>query len=1026
MRSSARASYSLLFFLSGATGLIYQLLWIRLLYQTFGSTIQSVTTVVAAFMGGLGLGAWLLGRFADRQSRPAAVYGWLELGIAAFAVLSPLVLRGAHATYLAIAGGLGWTGAPSVALRFGLAAFVLLVPATMMGGTLPVLTRAFMGDDRGALPAALGRLYGINTLGAVLGVALAGFVLIEHLGIARSLWLTALVNAGLGVLAIYLARPVTPMRPVAAVAARPRTALAAVALVLLGITAFASLLDEIAWTRVLVMIVGGSTYAFTLVLMMFLLGIGIGSALVARRRGDAGDTAATAALAQAVTAAGAALLLLLLLALPVYIAAVFQVPFLSATARLALMGLAIGAVLVVPTVGMGMTFPLLTDIVAAADAARGADVGRAYALNTVGSILGAAVTGFVLIAALGSDRTLRLGVLLSAGAALALAALAARGVPEDSAEHHRRRGRIAASGLLAALGMGVALAAPGWSTRLIDLGPTIYARTPMDRAALTAFLEHRGARQLTFHEGPNATVSVWESESGRTLKVNGKADASDRGDMDTQIMVGLAPAVARPGAASALVIGHGSGVTARTLADVPGMRRVRVVEIEPAVLEVDRFFVHVNDSVLSRPAVQSVVDDARSALQLTRDSFDIIVSEPSNPWVAGVATLYTPEFFRIVRRRLASDGVFGQWIQLYQLPLPVMAGIVRNMRAVFPHVQVWFGSPTDVVVLASAVPLAPDTVWRARLVGPEGSHHALARDWLGMSAASDFSGRFLLADSGVAALISRATLEHGDDHPRLEYVAARRFLDGEDHGAVFDSLVALALAVGEGATPVQRARVLSGRRGDVRSWAYIDAVRRAQPDVPEWAIRGARVQLALRDTAAADSALRRVAREFPGRFADVDLLLGQIAASRHDAATARAHLTWALTHGADTTQTLATLALVETHSGNWSAAAGLVVQALRTAEPSFRRPFPYAELGDAVALLATNGPPAIADTLSGLLVNGRAGWSRAHAIRAAAALRAGRCDVASDHFAELAAFGIRDFDVRGLLERCRRGEREGS
>ncbi len=1023
MRSSARASYSLLFFLSGATGLIYQLLWIRMLYQTFGSTIQSVTTVVAAFMGGLGLGAWLLGRFADRQSRPAAVYGWLELGIAAFAVVSPLVLRGAHAIYLTVAGGLGWTGTPSVMLRFGLAALVLLVPTTLMGGTLPVLTRAFMGDDRHALPAALGRLYGINTLGAVLGAALAGFALIEHLGIARSLWLTAAVNAGLGALAIRLARPITPVRPAATVAARPATTLVAVALVLLGVSAFASLLDEIAWTRVLVMIVGGSTYAFTLVLMMFLLGIGVGSALVARRRADAGDTAATAALAQGVTAAGAALLLLLLLALPVYIAAIFQVPFLSATARLGLMGLAIGVVLVVPTVGMGMTFPLLTDIVATADAARGADVGRAYALNTIGSILGAAVTGFVLITVLGSDLTLRLGVLLSAGTALLLATLAAHGVPEDSAEHRRRRTRVAAAGLLAALGIGVAVAAPGWSTRLIDLGPTIYARTPMDRVALTAFLEHRGARQLAFHEGPNATVSVWESESGRSLKVNGKADASDRGDMDTQIMVGLAPAMARPGAASALVIGYGSGVTARVLATVPGMRRVRIVEIEPSVLKVDRFFVHVNDSVLSRPVVQSVIDDARSALQLTRDSFDIIVSEPSNPWVAGVATLYTPEFFRIVRRRLAPTGVFGQWIQLYQLPLPVMAGIVRNMRAVFPHVQVWFGSPADVVILASAVPLVPDTTWRDRLVGPGGPHHVLARDWLGMAAAGDFDGRFLLADSGVAVLISRATLEHGDDHPRLEYVAARRFLDGQDHGTAFDSLVAIALAVGEGATPMQRARVLSGRQGDVRGRSYVDGVRRAQPDAPVWAVRGARMHLALRDTAAADSALRRVAREFPGRFAEVDLLLGQIAASRHDAAGARGHLARALTGGADTTQTLATLALVEAQSSNWSATAALVVQALRSAEPSFRRPFPYAELGDAVAMLATDGPPALADTLSALLVSGREGWSRAHAIRAAGALRAGRCEVARDHFVELAAFGIRDIDARGLLERCRRGER---
>src|SRR5207302_4830972 len=160
--------------------------------------------------------------------------------------------------------------------------------------------------------------------------------------------------------------------------------------------------------------------------------------------------------------------------------------------------------------------------------------------------------------------------------------------------------------------------ASGWSARLIELGPTIYARDPMSPAALQGFLAHRGARQLAFREGWNATVSVWEGLTGRTLRVNGKVDASDQGDMDTQIMLGLAPAAARPGPASALVIGYGSGVTTRVLADVPGMQRVRVVEIEPAVLAMSRLFVRVNDTVLARRNVSVVVDDARSALQIDR------------------------------------------------------------------------------------------------------------------------------------------------------------------------------------------------------------------------------------------------------------------------------------------------------------------------------------------------------------------------------------------------------------------------
>src|SRR5438128_350857 len=199
MRSSAARAYSLLFFLSGATGLVYELLWVRVLYQTFGSTIQSVTTVVAAYMGGLGIGAWLFGRHADRHPRPAVLYGLLEIAIAAFGLVSPLVLALAHRLYIGIAGTLPLGGAVSVALRFGLAALVLLVPTTLMGGTLPVLTRAFMGADRGELQRSVGLLYGLNTLGAVTGTALAGFVLIEFAGIRASLWGTAAVNLVVGV-----------------------------------------------------------------------------------------------------------------------------------------------------------------------------------------------------------------------------------------------------------------------------------------------------------------------------------------------------------------------------------------------------------------------------------------------------------------------------------------------------------------------------------------------------------------------------------------------------------------------------------------------------------------------------------------------------------------------------------------------------------------------------------------------------------------------------------------------------------
>ncbi len=1025
MRSSAALAYRLLFFLSGATGLVYQVLWIRVLYHTFGSTIQSVTTVVAAYMGGLGLGAWWLGSRADRQPRPATLYGWIEIAVGVYAILSPFILGLAHWIYIGVAGALGLGGAWSVTLRFGLAALVLLVPTTMMGATLPILTRAFMRDDRELLKPELGKLYGINTLGAMAGTAVAGFVLIEQVGIRLSLWATAAVNIALGLVAIALSRPfapvaATPPRPADAAADAGAAMLRRAALLLLALTAFASLLDEIAWTRVLVMIVGGSTYAFTLILLVFLLGIGIGSEIVARRSSSPADTAVNAGLAQSVTALGAAVLFLVFNALPVYIISVFQVQYLSAATRLLLMGGVVGLVVLLPAIGMGMTFPLLTDLAAGRDRARAADVGLAYGLNTIGSIAGTVLTGFVFVVLLGTAMTLRLGLLINAGAAIALAMLAVRGLVYGSPEHRRLRPRALATVVLASLGLGAAIGAPAWSTRLIDLGPTIYARAPMSREELDAFLSHRGGRQLEYREGRNTTVSVWESERSRHLKVSGKTDASDYGDMDTQLMLGLAPAAARAGARSAFVVGFGSGVTAGVLARVPGMERVRVVELEPAVLEMEPYFRHVNRDVLSRPNVRAIVDDARSALQLTRERFDVIVSEPSNPWLAGVATLYTPEFFRIVRSRLSDDGVFCQWVQLYQLPLPVLAGIVRNVQQVFPHVEVWFGGAQDVLVLGSGRPFSYEADWLARLVGPGAPLAGDARAWLGLRSPGDYFGRFVLGARGVERLVKRATLAHSDDRPQLEFVAARRFIETSGGSALLDSLLALRVPSDiEGRTDVFRmTRVLGHTVGGL---PYADSARRAQPDAWEWDLIAARIRLATGDTTAAEAGLARVLRRVP-REPEALLLTALIAVGREPSAAARARLQQALVAGADTARAWAALALLATRDSSWAAAAS----ALRRAFAARRYTRAYAaaadHLGQALSTFAQHGPAVAADSVLAEALAVHPGWARLYELRAISALRAGHCDAAIDAFSTLLDFGVRRPDAPQRVARCLAGE----
>jgi spermidine synthase len=1029
MRIKPALVYSILFFLSGATGLVYELLWVRVLYQSFGSTIQSVTTVVAAYMGGLGLGAWGFGRIADRSTNPARLYGWLEIAIGVFGIISPLVLGLAHWIYIGTAGALALQGSGSVALRFGLAALVLLIPTTLMGGTLPVLTRALMGHDRALLKPSLGRLYGLNTLGAMTGTAVAGFFLIEFVGVRASLFATAALNLGIGVAAIRFGRDQE-------VVLEPSTGnnlhqppptstpLHNLALVLLALTAFASLLNEIAWTRVLVMIVGGSTYAFTLVLLVFLLGIGLGSVIVARRSLPPGETAAAAGVAQGVTGVGAALLFLFFGFLPTYIIAVFQLQGLDAASRLLLMGVAVGAVVLIPAIGMGMSFPLLTDLTARPGHARGADVGAAYALNTIGSILGAVLTGFVLVSVLGTQATLRLGLVLNGLASLTLAGFAGRGIAEGSTEDRRLRVRVLSAGILGMLAIVVAVAGPGWSTRLIDLGPTIYARHRMDKSARDQFLAHRGARQLSFREGPNATVSVWESESGRSLRVNGKVDASDRGDMDTQIMIGLAPVVARPAAKSAFLIGYGTGVTAHVLASVPGMTRVKVVEIEPEVVEADSLFRAVNDSVLFRPNVRVVIDDARSALQLDRERYDIIVSEPSNPWVAGIATLYTPEFFRIARARLADDGVFCQWVQLYQLPLPIVAGIVRSLREVFPHVNIWFGGTADLLVVGSSQPLRYDQQWLAQLIGPGGQMHSLGREWLNLESTSQYFGRRLLGEAGVSRLVELARFEHTDNRPRLEFVAARRFLDPTTAVyVVFDSVVRLADREDDTA-PLDMIRVLAARRTDQGVLQYLDAARRAQPDVGEWTLRTAGVRLALGDTAAADSLLNVAiaqTKRTGDTWADALQMRALLAAARNQPFAAAA-LREAMVAGADTAQARAALSLLAVRSSRWGEGASHAREALAAARGTYRHPYPGEFLSQALTQIALDGPALLADSLLHYAVTRRPGSARYLELAAVAAIRAGRCEDAAASFVELIDFAVRREDGPALVRGCWAGQ----
>ena len=1029
-----RAVFGLLFLVSGATGLVYELVWTRDLYLFFGSTIHSITTVVAAYMGGLGLGAYLLGRLADRRPNPARLYGLLEIGIGVFGLGSAWVLDRVGVAYLALARVLAPGVWPAAGIKFVFAFTVLLVPTFLMGGTLPVLTRAFAGTRLDQYRRQLALFYGINTLGGVVGCALAGYVLIEKVGLRGTLFAVAVVNLLLGAAALLLARRAAldavaddvlsaeePTEVAIEAADEPTRRLA---IWLIGVTAFASLLYEIGWTRVLVLVLGSSTYAFTTILAAFLAGIGLGSLLAVGRGRPPRELLLGAAFAQAAITVFASLLFPFFRGLPTYIVATMQVGFLDAADLLALHALAAGAVVLPAAVGMGISFPLLAELAAGRASGTGGEAGRAYFANTLGSILGSVLTGFVLIHVLGSERTLVLGVLVNAGAAAGIVWWLARrrggsGIPPAIE-------RIPL--LLAALALVVALATPGWSPRVLDRGPTIYGREKMDARQLDSFLRGVGAEQLSFEEGWNAAVSVWRNGGSTWLKTNGKADASSLGDMNTQVLVGLLPALAHPHPHRAFVVGFGSGVSVRTLADAPGVERVDVAEIEGAVLRASRFFTDVNRDVLHDPKVHIIEDDARSALQLAREPYDVIASEPSNPWIAGIASLFTADYFRIAAGRLAPDGVLAQWLQTYKVPVGLVAVVVRNVRAVFPHVQIWYSNPSDLIILASRQPIRWSRDRVAVAFGAGGPTAAAMRDWLQMGRPDQWLGHYLLGERGSAALARGAGFVHSDDRPALEFVAARSLLVGSQ-GLAFDSLLAIKEAVGDrvpdGADWPASAEVVDAAYAHaLPSWTALalTLVQRLSDAAPRDADRAMELGRVLADRRDLRGAVAAYDRAVAQRPRDASALIGAGMAryALSEWHPARELLLRAReAGGGDTALIAAFLGDIAARDHDDSTAVAETLRALQGLRPTLAMPVPGA-IDPVLRTLADRDGPDLAGPLFDYAAAARPSWDLAFFGGAQVYARGGPagCRRAAALAEQLTRFGWREGEMVSLLRPC--------
>jgi spermidine synthase len=769
------------FFLSGATGLVYQVVWLRMLGLVFGHTVYAITTVLAAFMAGLALGSFVFGLLAPRLGYLVSTYGWLEIGIGLYCTTIPLLLGAAAWGYLGLHAWLGLSYDAFGLVQFGLIFLLLLVPTTLMGGTLPVLSQALARREL-EVGRTVGALYGLNTAGAVVGVVLAGYFLLPALGNRATLLSAAVANLAVGALALMLARK---WRPASAAEQEPAIALGAgvtdrvslggrLTVAALAVSGGVSMIYEIAWTRALALVIGSSTYAFTAMLVAVLAGIAGGSAVYSWLWGARRASPRTFAAIQAGIGLATVLVIVLFPRMPELFLA--SIAWSDSPGVVQLVQLFVSACALLPSALLiGATFPCAVSVVSRDRARVGEDVGYVYAANTVGAIAGAAAGGFLVMPALGVH-----GSLAAAGAAnLTLAAF----LLAATAGRRRLQWIPAAAAVLAAFGT---LRLPPWDQNVMSSGPAIYARTYRGRADELG-RQLRRQPVLFYRDGLSSTVSVHRVVDNLFLRVNGKTDASTGRDMPTQLLLGHLPLLVHPEPRSVLMIGMGSGVTAGAVTRHP-IRRLDLVEIEPAVIEAARFFAHVNHDVLKDPRVRLVLADGRNFLLTTPGRYDVIISEPSNPWIGGLASLFSREFFELARSRMRSGGLMLQWLQAYSLSPDDLRMVVRTFRAVFPAVSIWIATEGDLLLLGSAEPVVIDAAALAQRYaeypGPRADLQQIA-----VRHGATIVGYLALGEEDTARF-TEGTRLNTDDRLPLEFSAPRAlYLD-----TVGPNLAAIAAA----------------------------------------------------------------------------------------------------------------------------------------------------------------------------------------------------------------------------------------
>ena len=720
------------FVLSGATGLIYEVLWARMLGLVFGATTLAISAVLCAFMGGLASGSAMASKLAPRMARPVLLYGVIEILVGLYAVCMPTLFRGIDWVYATV-WQLWHPGFYGFAFsRFALAAIALVVPTTLMGATLPVLAGA-VARSRDERANRIATLYTCNLAGAIMGTVAAGFFLLPSLGMRITVWSAAAVNVVIGAAALLIdlkkrdqavnGRSLNEPK----LEAGPGLTIndAKFWLFCAFVSGFVTIGMQVVWTRLLSMIIGSSTYAFSIVLALFLGGLSLGAYAVSRKRNpEVALLRRMVLLIELLTAASLFISIRVTNAIPtLLISAGFRLDINSWGGLLTLQIASAGMLILLPAILMGMIMPLAllraetkrtkqqSGLTLSTAESGVRFVGQSYALNTIGAIAGSVLTAFVLIPMTGS----RLTIFCLASLCLVVAGIAyePRRATSDRALARSLAIGAVATVVVAMFALWPRLSVNALSTGAYDSFVRVLAKSRGDVSENERTDRPQDHRLLMYDEGRTATVSVQRDWNITSLAINGRVNGSDYEDMPTQIMLGQLGVLVAPRLNNALIVGFATGVTVGSVLQSP-IESVECVEIEPAAVSASRYFEHVNNRPLADPRVRLIIDDARTYLRVSPEHYDLIVSEPNHPWVPGVANLFTREFFALGRERLHDDGMFVQWVQIYQLSTESLRSVLATFHQVFPRVAVFRvqgpAKGKDLILVGSNLPLSFDRI----------------------------------------------------------------------------------------------------------------------------------------------------------------------------------------------------------------------------------------------------------------------------------------------------------------------------